>query len=432
MQNKYLKISGGRPLNGTVKTQGSKNAALPVVAAALLMEKGETLTCTNVPLLRDTETLRDLLLAVGADVKFENGTVTVTHSGQLDYAMPPALVQKMRASSILLGPLLAREGRAVMPLPGGCTIGARPIDLHLKGLAKMGATVELKHGAVYAKAKKLRGCRIYLDFPSVGATENLIMAATLAEGETTIENAAREPEIGNLVRALRAMGADVVYLRENAGVIRIKGGKRLTSGKIDIIPDRISACTYLLAGVATDGTVKVTDAMPQHFNSLLAKFEEAGIAYESDESSVTVYPSRAHLKRLTVKTMPYPGFPTDVQPQLMTVLCLAEGTSIIKESIFESRFQHAPELRKMGALIEIQGNSAIISGVPTLNGTDVHATDLRAGAALAIAGLAAEGETRVWGLGHILRGYEDFDVALRSLGADVSIESARENETESV
>jgi len=416
--SRYLKIVGGTPLHGEISVQGSKNAALPVVAAGLLLGQGQTLTCTNVPQLRDTETMAALLQALGMSVTFENGTVTVTRNGELSHEMPAAQVQKMRASSIVLGPLLAQQGRAVMPMPGGCTIGARPIDLHLKGLAKMGAQIELHHGAVHATAEKLRGCRIYLDFPSVGATENLVMAAALAEGETIIENAAREPEITNLVQALQAMGADVVFKKDNQGIIQVNGKPELASGTVKIVPDRIAACTYLLAGVITDGEVTVTDVMPQHFDSLLAKLEEAEVAYERGEDRVTVYPSREKLKSLSVKTMPYPGFPTDVQPQLMAALCLAHGTSVVKESIFESRFQHVPELRKMGAEIDIQGNSAVIRGVPSLNGSDVQATDLRAGAALTLAGLAAEGETRVHGLKHILRGYEDFDKALRNLGAN--------------
>ena len=424
--SQYLKIAGGIPLHGTIHTQGSKNAALPVVAAGLLLGKGESLSCTNVPLLKDMETLVALLQAVGMEVQFSNGTVTVSRRGDLNCEMPASLVQKMRASSIMLGPLLAQEGHAVMPLPGGCSIGARPIDLHLKGLAKMGASIELSHGAVYASAKRLHGCRIYLDFPSVGATENLVMAATLAEGETTIENAAREPEISNLVSALQAMGAKVAFKKDNAGIIQVNGGDALQSGSITIIPDRIAACTYLLAGVITNGEVTVTDVIPQHFDSLLAKLEEADVAYERHESSVTVYPSRSKLKELSVKTMPYPGFPTDVQPQLMAALCLAKGTSIVKESIFESRFLHVPELRKMGASIEIQGNSAVINGVPALNGTSVQGTDLRAGAALTLAGLAAEGETHVYGLNQIIRGYENFDGLLNSLGAKVSVEEDEE------
>ena len=423
----FLKISGGAALKGKVRTQGSKNAALPVMAAALLLGDGEKLTCTNVPLLRDTETLVALLRALGMDVQFEDGAATVTRRGDLLCEMPASLVQKMRASSILLGPLLAQTGRAVMPLPGGCAIGARPIDLHLKGLAKMGASIELSHGAVYASARKLRGCRIYLDFPSVGATENLVMAAALADGETTIENAAREPEITNLVQALQAMGAEVCYKKDNAGVIQVNGRAGLFSGRVQIIPDRIASCTYLLAGVITNGEVTVTDVQPQHFDSLLAKLEEADVSYECQEKSVTVYPSRGRLKKLSVKTMPYPGFPTDVQPQLMAALCLAKGTSVIKESIFESRFQHVAELRKMGAAIEIQGNTAVINGVPALYGASVQGTDLRAGAALVLAGLAAEGETRVYGLHHILRGYENFDRALQGLGAKVSV--AEEDES---
>lgn len=419
----FLRISGGVPLNGSVRVQGSKNAALPVVAASLLLEQGKSLTCSNVPRLKDMETLLALLDAAGMEVApgSVDGELRLTRRGDLNCEMPAALVQRMRASSILLGPLLAQVGRAVMPLPGGCSIGARPIDLHLKGLTKMGASVELKHGAVYASAKQLRGCRIYLDFPSVGATENLVMAATLADGETVIENAAREPEIANLVEALRAMGADVAFVDDDPGRIRIHGGSPLSSGSVRVIPDRIAACTYLLAGVVTDGKVTVTDAIPEHFSSLLAKFEEADVDFDRVGDSVTVYPSRAKLKRLSVKTMPYPGFPTDVQPQLMAALCLAKGTSVIKESIFESRFLHVAELRKMGASIEIQGNSAVINGVPTLNGASVKGTDLRAGAALTIAGLAAEGETRVYGLNHILRGYQDFDATLRSLGAHVSV-----------
>ena len=417
--SRYLKITGGTPLHGSIRIQGSKNAALPVVAAGLLLGQGQTLTCTNVPLLRDTETMAALLRELGMTVTFENGTVTVTRNGDLSCEMPAVQVQKMRASSIVLGPLLAQQGRAVMPMPGGCTIGARPIDLHLKGLAKMGAQIELHHGAVYATAEKLRGCRIYLDFPSVGATENLVMAAALAEGETIIENAAREPEITNLVQALQAMGADVVFKKDNQGIIQVNGKPELASGTVKIVPDRIAACTYLLAGAITNGEVTVTDVMPQHFDSLLAKLEEAEVGYLRQEDRVTVYPSRGRMKSLSVKTMPYPGFPTDVQPQLMAALCLAHGTSVVKESIFESRFQHVPELRKMGAEIDIQGNTAVIRGVEALNGSDVQATDLRAGAALALAGLAAEGETRVHGLKHILRGYERLEEKLQSLGAHI-------------
>lgn len=422
--NKILKITGGTALKGAVAVQGAKNAALPVMAAALLLGDGQSLTLENVPHLCDTETLVALLKELGLSVQFEHHRLVMTRCDELLWETPAALVQKMRASSLVLGPLLAREGRAVMPLPGGCSIGSRPLDLHLKGLVKMGATVELQHGAVHAKADRLKGCRIYLDFPSVGATENLVMAASLAEGETIIENAAREPEIVNLVDTIKAMG--VVVEGEGTGMIKITGQPELHSASVSIIPDRIAACTYLLAGVITDGEVTVKNVVPQHFDSLLAKLEEADVSYDRGENEVTVLPSRARFRSMTVKTLPYPGFPTDVQPQLMAALCVAQGSSIVKESIFESRFLHVPELKKMGAEIETQGNSAFIHGVEKLNGSDVMATDLRAGAALTLAGLAAEGDTRIYGFGHILRGYEDFEKHLASLGAAVSIEDDTE------
>ncbi len=431
-RTKVLKISGGVPLKGRVRTQGSKNAALPVMAAALLLAQGQSLEVTNVPQLRDTETLMTLLQILGLQVSFRSGTAVITRSGDVAWETPASLVQKMRASSLVLGPLLAREGRVVMPLPGGCAIGSRPLDLHLKGLAKMGASIELKRGAIHASAKSLKGCRIYLDFPSVGATENLVMAASLARGETIIENAAREPEIVNLVEALRAMGTSIEIQGEGAGMIQIQGRPPLNSGRVSIIPDRIAACTYLLAGVITDGEVTVDRVEPQHFDSLLAKLEEAEVAYQRDEDSVTVYPSRRRLKAVSVKTLPYPGFPTDVQPQLMATLTLAQGTSTIYESIFESRLQHVPELKKMGANVDVQGNVAVVNGVDALNGTDVFASDLRAGAALVLAGLAAEGESRVHGLHHILRGYQDIHSHLASLGAQIWVEEiAAENGKES-
>lgn len=421
-KQKILKISGGYPLYGTVRTQGSKNASLPVMAAALLLGDRQTLKVFNVPQLRDTETLVALLRSLGLTVECNDDTAMITRSGDIGWETPASLVQKMRASSLVLGPLLAREGKAIMPLPGGCTIGSRPLDLHLKGLAKMGAQIELRRGTVYASANELKGSRIYLDFPSVGATENLVMAGVLAHGETVIENAAREPEIVNLVEALRAMGAKIEISGEGAGMICIQGQPSLSSASIRVIPDRIAACTYLLAGVISNGEVTVEDAIPQHFDSLLAKLEEADVDYSQSDYSVTVYPSRRKLKAISVKTMPYPGFPTDVQPQLLAALTLASGSSIITESIFESRFLHVPELKKMGANIDTQGNTAVVNGVPSLNGVDVTSTDLRAGAALVLAGLAADGETRVHGLQHILRGYQDFDVHLAALGAHICVD----------
>ncbi len=411
-----LKIVGGKPLSGEIKAQGSKNAALPVMAASLLLKDAE-LELDNVPDLKDISTMADLLSVLGAEVRIDNHKISIKVGRDMSSETPAALVQKMRASSLVLGPLLARQGRAVMPLPGGCSIGSRPIDLHLKGLVKMGANIDLLHGAVHATTKGLKGCRIYLDFPSVGATENLLMAAVLAKGDTVLENAAREPEIVNLVDCLRSMGADIEG--EGTGVLRIKGKSDLSDASVRIIPDRIAACTYLLAGVITDGHVTIKDVIPQHFDSLLAKLEEASVDVESRDGTVTVFPSIKKLKAISMKTLPYPGFPTDVQPQLMSVLCLGQGASVIKESIFESRFLHASELKKMGADIELQGNTAIINGVPKLNCADVVATDLRAGAALVLAGLATEGETIIHSMGHVDRGYECMESALSSLGANV-------------
>lgn len=420
MSNPVLKITGGACLKGKVKVQGSKNATLPMMASALLLDKGQSLTLTRVPRLKDTELLVQLLSELGMQCSWEGDSVTFTAQEYLHSEMPDHLVRRMRASSLVLGPLLARIGKAIMPLPGGCSIGARPVDLHLMGLAKMGADIDQKEGAIHATAQGLKGNRIYLDFPSVGATENLMMAASIAEGTTIIENAAREPEIINLGDALRAMGAKVSG--DGSSVITIEGqGKPLTSGTVAVIPDRIVACTYLLAGVVTNGHLTVEEVIPQHFESLLAKLEEAGVDMTIGDNFVTVAPSFAQLKPLQVITMPYPGFPTDVQPQMVALMALTQGVSTMKETIFENRFMHMPELTRMGASIEIQGNTALITGVPHLVGAHVQSTDLRAGAALIMAGLAAQGTTYVHGLTHVLRGYENFDKELRSLGATVEV-----------
>jgi len=346
--------------------------------------------------------------------------MTIEVSGELAWETPASLVRKMRASSLVLGPLLARCGKVVLPLPGGCAIGSRPMDLHFKGLSKMGAQIELDKGAVTARADKLVGTRIYLDFPSVGATENLLMAAVLAEGETLIENAAREPEIDNLVYALKMMGASIEG--EGTGILRIKGKGALKPATIDIIPDRIEAATYLLAGVITQGDITVKGVIPEHLNALLAKLDEAGVEVINNGHALRVAnPKRP--KGITLKTMPYPGFSTDLQPQMMAVLSLAEGTSIIHETIFESRFLHASELQKMGAQIELQGNTAIVHGQKSLIGAEVYATDLRGGAALVLAGLAAEGETVIYDTHHLKRGYEDMMEKLTPLGARIREEA---------
>lgn len=422
--NHKLVVRGDRPLKGSIKAQGAKNAALPVMASALLMKNG-TLELNRVPDLHDIQTMSDLLRNLGAEVLFSDGHMKIVTPDQLDWATPPALVRKMRASSLVLGPLLARCHRAVLPLPGGCAIGSRPIDLHLKGLTKMGAEIRLEHGSVHAEAKRLRGARIYLDFPSVGATENLLMAAVLAEGETVIENAAREPEISNLAETLIRMGGQIEG--DGTGTIRVKGVEELHGSEITIIPDRIEASTYILAGVVTGGDVTVKGMEPEHLEALLAKLEEAGARLSIQGDCVRTMPE-GHLSAVSLKTLPYPGFPTDLQPQIMAALCLAKGTSVIQERVFESRFLHVSELKRMGCQIELQGDTAIITGVEHLTGAEVRATDLRAGAALVLAGLAASGYTCIYQMGHIQRGYENMVEKLRSLGGDVEIVPCDENE----
>ena len=411
------RIEGGRPLQGTVRTQGAKNAALPVMAACLLL-KGRTLTLSNVPELYDVSTMMELLTALGVTARREGKEVTLGVADEVSWEAPESLVRKMRASSLVLGPLLARCGRAALPLPGGCSIGSRPIDLHLKGLVQMGAKIEIRNGVVCAQADRLRGRRIYLDFPSVGATENLMMAAALAQGETIIENIAREPEIDNLAVVLRSMGVPIDM--EGTGCVRIKGVEEVQSSRERVIPDRIEACTYLLAGVMTGGRVTVEDVIPAHIDSLLAKLEEVGVRFAVNGSAVTVFHAD-RLQSVSLKTMPFPGFPTDLQPQMAAALSLAEGTSMIEESVFQARFLYAAELNRMGADIRIKGDTAVISGVERLSGANVKATDLRAGAALILAGLAAQGRTQVEDMVHVWRGYEAIDVKLRSLGAQVEL-----------
>jgi UDP-N-acetylglucosamine 1-carboxyvinyltransferase len=417
MMDYKMKIAGGIPLHGKIEAQGAKNAALPVMAASLLL-KDATLRIHKVPRLHDVITMADLLRDLGADIFYEKGEMSISIPEELSWETPANLVRKMRASSLVLGPLLARCGRAILPLPGGCSIGSRPIDLHLKGLSRMGATIDLVHGAVHATANGLKGCRIYLDFPSVGATENLLMAAVFAQGETVLENTAREPEITNLVQTLKAMGA--IIEEDGTGVIRIQGVDELHGEEITVIPDRIEACTYILAAIITGGEVEITNIIPQHIDSLLAKLEEAGANFTVEQDRVLVHPVK-RLKAVSLKTLPYPGFPTDLQPQVMATLALAEGASVIQEGVFQSRFLHVSELNKMGAKIELQGNTAVVTGVEQLIGADVNATDLRAGAALILAGLAAKDETSVFHIGHVWRGYEDMDIKLQQLGGRVEV-----------
>ena len=409
-------IRGGKRLSGTISVQGAKNAALPVMAASILL-KGESLKLEGVPDLYDIHTMCDLLRHLGAKVDFNDHCMTIDVPEELNCETPVELVRKMRASSLVLGPLVARCGRALLPLPGGCVLGSRPLDFHLKGLAKMGAEIELKGGAVTATAGRLKGATITLDFPSVGATENLMMAAALAEGTTFIENAAKEPEIVNLAEILRLMGAPVKG--DGTETIRVTGMDSLHSASGEIIPDRIEAATYLMAGVITNGSVTVKGISANYMEAILNKLQEAGVEIDVFGSEITAK-WVAPLKGVTIKTMPYPGFPTDTQPQLMAVLTLAGGTSVVHESVFDSRLLHINEFKKMGAKIEVQDNIAIVTGVGKLNGAEVHSSNLRAGAALILLGLATEEETMICDLQHVWRGYEGLVDKLRALGADIS------------
>ncbi|MBP9976051.1 MAG: UDP-N-acetylglucosamine 1-carboxyvinyltransferase [Synergistaceae bacterium] len=397
--------------------QGAKNAALPVMAASILL-KGKKLTLKKVPDLYDINTMSDLLRHIGITVEFKNNFMTIDVPEELSWDAPSELVRKMRASSLVLGPLLARCGKAILPLPGGCVLGSRPIDFHLKGLAKMGAEIDLNRGSVYASAGKLKGERITLDYPSVGATENLMMAAALAHGVTYIENAAQEPEIINLADVLRLMGIPVKG--DGTPTIRITGRPEAGSAEAEIIPDRIEAATYLIAGIITKGAVTVRGIDSGLIDAILLKLEEAGATIEIMLDEVTAK-CNGTLTGIPVKTMPYPGFPTDTQPQLMAALALASGTSVIHESVFDSRLLHINEFKKMGAKIELQDSTAIVTGVGKLIGTEVHASNLRAGAALILMGLAAEGATTVHDLYHVWRGYEGLVDKLRSLGADIEL-----------
>jgi len=409
-------VRGGKKLNGTVKVEGAKNAVLPVIAASLLASDGESII-RDVPALSDVFTINEVLRNLNADVRFENNTVFINASRELNDEAPFEYVRKMRASVLVMGSLLARIGRARVALPGGCAIGTRPIDQHLKGFEAMGAVVKVGNGFIDAEVKgKLRGAKIYLDFPSVGATENIMMAATLAEGTTTIENCAKEPEIVDLANYLNKMGAKVKGA--GTGTIRIEGVDRLSGADHSIIPDRIEAGTFMTAAAITGGNVLVKGAVPEHLTSLIAKLEEMGVTIIDEKEGLRVI-GPEKLKPVDIKTMPHPGFPTDMQSQMMALLLCAEGTSMITETVFENRFMHIEEFRRMNADIKIEGRSVIINGPTKLQGAEVSATDLRAAAALIIAGLVADGYTRVTELKHLDRGYVGFHEKLESLGADI-------------
>ena len=412
-----LVINGGKPLNGRVRVSSAKNAVLPIIAATMLASTPSRLV--EVPHLEDVHTICEVISALGVkvtkdeanqEIRFDASEITATEA-------PYELVRRMRASFLVMGPLLARRREARISLPGGCAIGSRPIDLHLKAFEALGATIEMGDGYVLASAPEgLKGNQIYLDFPSVGATENVIMAASMAEGKTIIENAAEEPEIVDLVTYLNSMGADIRGAGTN--VIRIQGVKELKGATHTVIPDRIEAGTYLIAAAMAGGDVYVENALSEHLKPVVAKLKEAGVTVQEEVDGIRVI-SDGNVKAVDIKTLPYPGFPTDMQAQFMAFTTIAKGTSTVMETVFENRFMHVDELKKMGAQIRIEERRAIVDGVPKLKGTEVRATDLRAGAALVCAGLAAEGVTKVTQLSHIDRGYDNLVGKLKGLGADI-------------
>ncbi|GGI41261.1 UDP-N-acetylglucosamine 1-carboxyvinyltransferase [Mammaliicoccus stepanovicii] len=411
-------VKGGARLEGTVVVEGAKNAVLPILTATLLPEVGQSVL-TNVPRLSDVDTINTVLTHLNAEINYdaEHNTVKVDATQSLKIEAPYEYVSKMRASILVMGPLLARKGHARVALPGGCAIGSRPIEQHLKGFEALGAEIELHNGYIEATTPNgLKGSKIYLDFPSVGATQNIMMAAVLAEGKTEIQNVAREPEIVDLANYLNEMGGNVTGA--GTDTIKIEGVERLHGAEHSIIPDRIEAGTFMIASAITRGNVNVIGAMREHMTSLVSKLEEAGVQITDIEDGLNVQVP-GEIKPIDVKTMPHPGFPTDMQSQMMALLLTANGTSKVTETVFENRFMHVEEFKRMNADIFINGRSAIITGNKALQGADVKATDLRAGASLILAGLVSEGYTNVTELIHLDRGYVDFHVKLKALGADV-------------
>ena len=412
-----LIVKGGNRLVGAVKTSGAKNAVLPIIAASILGTTPSHLD--EVPMLEDVHTISEVLKCLGLSVECspEKNVLDIDSTEITSYEAPYELVRTMRASFLVMGPLLARIGKARISMPGGCAIGARPIDIHLKGFEALSVKIEQGHGYIEASAPEgLKGTSIYFDFPSVGATENIMMAASLAEGTTILENVAEEPEIVDLANYLNKMGAKI----RGAGTdtIRIEGVDKLHGADYTIIPDRIEAGTYMIAAAMTGGDVVVENVLPEHQKPLIAKLREAGAVVEEDIDKVRVI-GQNPLKAVSIKTLPYPGFPTDMQAQMMAMMVIAEGRSKVTETVFENRFMHVVELNRMGAQISTEGRSAVIDGPSKLTGCDVRATDLRAGAAMILAGLVAEGTTRIGDLHHIDRGYENIVAKLKNLGADI-------------
>lgn len=402
------------PLRGRVRVSGAKNSVLPILAATLLSR--DKCILEDIPDLMDVDVLCELLTTLGADVKKAKPSEVEIYSKNIDNnEVPYSLTGKMRASFLVMGPLLARVGSIRISLPGGCAIGSRPIDLHLKGFEALGAKINIGSGFIQAKAERLKGTTIYLDFPSVGATENIMMAATLAEGQTIIENAAEEPEIVDLANFLNKIGGKVIGA--GTDTIRIVGVKELRGGRHRVIPDRIEAGTFMVGAAMSKGDIIIENVVNFHLHPLVAKLREAGVHIEEVEDEVIRVVGPDEIKKIDIKTMPYPGFPTDMQAQMMAMLSLAKGTSMIVETVFENRFMHVDELRKMGANIRIDRRTAIIEGKNFLSGARVNATDLRAGAALVLAGIVAEGKTIIDNIYHIDRGYDHIEDKLKQLGA---------------
>src|SRR5690625_604232 len=409
-------VKGGQQLKGTVKVEGAKNAVLPVIAASLHASEGKSVI-SDVPELADVYTINQVLRNMNAKVDFNNNMVTVDASRKIKTEAPFEYVRKMRASVLVLGPLLSRYGHANVAMPGGCAIGSRPIDLHLKGFEAMGAEVHVGNGFVEAHVNgRLQGAKIYLDMPSVGATENIMMAAALAEGKTILENCAKEPEIVDLANYLNKMGAKVV----GAGTetIRIEGVEKLTGTDHAIIPDRVEAGTFMVAAAITGGNILIENAETEHLRSVISKLEEMGVMITEEKNGVRVIGPK-ELKATDIKTLPHPGFPTDMQPQMMALMLSAYGTSVLTEPVFENRFMHVEEFRRMNAKLKIEGRSVIMEGPSNLQGAEVAATDWRAAAALILAGLRSDGITRVTELKHLDRGYVNITGKLASLGADI-------------
>ncbi len=410
-------VEKSKPLMGEIVVSGAKNAVLPIMAATLLAE--ETCIIEDVPDLKDVYVMNEVLRELGSEVVFdvEKKILTTTTVDIEKCEAPYELMSKMRASFLVMGPLLARKGRARVALPGGCSIGARPIDLHLKGFERLGAKINIGHGYVEGTVEgRLKGANIYIDFPSVGATENIIMAATLAEGVTNIENAAQEPEIIDLVNLLNKMGANI----SGAGTstIRIKGVEKLKGTVHQVIPDRIESGTYMVAAAITKGDLLIKNILSNHVRPMIAKLEEAGVEITLEGDTMRVNATKG-FKGIDITTLPYPGFPTDMQAQFMALLSVTEGIHVVMETIFENRFMHVTELTRMGANIKIEGSSAIIQGVEVLEGAIVKATDLRAGAALILAGLVAEGKTEILDIYHVDRGFVNIERKLQNVGANI-------------